>query len=143
MCLFLFSVKLFKHICRHTYLHNNVFLSIDYRDILDSIAPDVFDVSMESLLPFLQSHHLVTQNEQQHLSSTTYIPNDRSQKLLSYMKCKGDESLQKFLCCLNLAHEHTGHKGIADKLKQNLKANGIDCNDFCSDECKKRLQVHT
>ena len=59
---------------------------------------------------------------------------------MSYLKHKGPESLQKFLCCLNLAHEHMGHKGIADKLKRAMQANGIYCDDFCCSECYKKHQ---
>ena len=111
---------------------------IDYRDILDSISPDLNDVNMEILLPYLQSHHLVTQDDQYHLSSAMYSPHKKSQMLLNCLKHNGNHNLHKFLCCLNLAHEHSGHKGIADKLKQKLKVNDVDCHDVCSDDCRKR-----
>ena len=112
---------------------------IDYGDILDSIAPALKNVNIVSLFPYLQSHHLVTEDEQYNLSNTIYTPTQKSGMLLKYLKHKGNGSLQKFLCCLNLAHEHTGHKDIADKLEQKLKDSDIECSDFCSDECKKRL----
>ena len=92
---------------------------------------------MESLLPYLQGHHLVTGDEEYHLTSTLHSSAFKSQMLLSYLKHKGRESLQKFLCSLNLANEHIGHKIIADRLKKAMQANGIDCDDFCSDYCKK------
>ena len=57
---------------------------------------------------------------------------------MGYLKHKGHGSLQKFLCCLNLAHDHMGHEDIAEKLKETMQASGIDCNDFCSDYCKNR-----
>ena len=49
---------------------------------------------------------------------------------------KGDGSLQMFLSGLNSAHEHKGHKELADKLKKHMQTTGIYCTDFCSDDCK-------
>ena len=117
---------------------NDVFLFVDYRDILNSIATDLLDVNMETLVPYLQQHHLVTGDEEYHLTNKLHSPDERSGMLLKYLKRKGCESLQKFLCCLNLAYNHTGHKGIADKLKKVMQANDIDCDDICSDCYKKR-----
>ena len=91
---------------------------------------------MNTLLPYLQEHRLVTLDEEHHLSGTMHSSVVKSQLLLSYLKHKGCGGLQKFLCCLNLAHEHTGHEDIAEKLKEAMQTNGIDCNDFCSDKCK-------
>ena len=48
----------------------------------------------------------------------------------------------KVLCCLNLAHEHMGHKDIAEKLRQTMQANGIGCDDFYSDYCNYMLAMH-
>ena len=104
--------------------------------ILDSIATYLRNINMDELLPYLQQHHLVTTNEQYHLRNTKHSQLEKSQILLGYLKQKGDGSLQMFLCSLNLAHEHIGHKNIVKKLKQKMKAKGIECKDFCSDECK-------
>ena len=87
------------------------------------------------MLPYLQQHNLVTDDEQDNLNNMMYTLGKKSQLLLSYLKSKGHESLQMFLCSLNLAHEHRGHKGIAKKLKEKMQANGIECEDFCSPEC--------
>ena len=116
---------------------NDVFLFVDYSEILNSIAPHLRDVDIETLLPYLQQHLLVTRHEEHHLTSNMYSPDEKSQMLLGYLKHKGCESLQKFLCSLNLAHDHIGHEGIADKLKKAMQASGIDCDDLCSDCCKK------
>ena len=97
---------------------------------------------MESLLLHLLQHHLITSDEEYHLSSKIYSPQEKSQKLVRYLKSKGPESLQKFLCSLNLAHDHKQIadklKQIADKLKQKMQDSGTDCDDFCSENCKKR-----
>ena len=97
---------------------------------------------MDTLLPYLLSHHLLTSDEEYHLKHTIYSPNEKAQMLSSYLERKGSGSLQQFLCCLNSAHEHTGHKEVADKLKQTMQISGIVCDDFCSD-CKQSKNTHT
>ena len=111
---------------------------IDYHDkVLDLIAPDfTANLNMVTLLPYLLQHHLVTRNEEHHLSILLHSPSEKAQLLLGYLKTKGDERLQRVLCCLNLAHDHIGHKEVADKLKQIMKDHNIRCADFCSDHCK-------
>ena len=110
---------------------------------LDSIAPEfVALVNVNDLLPYLLQHQLLNRNEEEHLVQFIHTSIEKAQMLLGYLKRKGADSLQKFLCCLNLAHEHTGHKEVADKLKQLMEANGINCTNFCSDNCKKNCQKH-
>ena len=110
----------------------------DHREILNLVAPNLRDHgNTKTLLPYLQKHQLVTSDEEFYLLSNSYSPGDRNQKLTNYLKHKGAESLQKFLCCLNLAHEHAGHKVIADELKQIMQTKGINHNDFCSDDCEQ------
>ena len=105
--------------------------------VLNLIAPDfTVLINMESLLPFLQKHNLVTSNEDYHLRNIIYSPTERAQKLLGYLQHKGDGCLQKFLCCLNSADEHTGHKDLAEKLKRIMQSSSIDCGNFCSDDCE-------
>ena len=110
----------------------------DNRRVLNSIAPDfTVLVNMETLLPFLQKHDLLTSNEEYHLRNIMYSPTERAQKLLSYLKHKGDGCLQKILCCLNSAGEHAGHKELAEKLKRIMRSSGIHCGNLCSDDCKQ------
>ena len=111
--------------------------------VLNLIAPDFTAlVKMETLLPLLQKHNLVTRDEEYHLMNTIYSPTERAQKLLGYLKHKGDGCLQKFLCCLNLADEHMGHKELAEKLKGMMQSSGIDCGNFCSDDCEQSIASH-
>ena len=91
---------------------------------------------MVSLLSFLQQHHLVTSDEEHHLITEVHSGVKKAQLLLSYLKRKGDDSLQKILCCLNLADEHSGHKQIAVKLKKLMEDNNIKCADFCAEHPK-------
>ena len=91
---------------------------------------------MDSLVPYLLQHFLLTGDEAYHLCNMMYSPGEKAQMLIGFLKRKGDESLQRVLCCLNLAHEHMGHKTVADRLKQVMQANGVECADFCSD-CRR------
>ena len=110
----------------------------DNRRVLNSIAPDFTAlVNMESLLPFLQKHNLVTGNEEHHLMNMNYSSTEKAQMLLGYLKHKGDGCLQNFLCCLNSADEHMGHKELAEKLKKIMQSSGIHCGNLCSDDCKQ------
>ena len=122
-------------------IHNNVLCVHgvgDNRRVLNSIAQDfTVLVRVESLLPFLLKHNLVTRDEEYHLTNILYSPTGRVQMLLGYLKHKGDGCLQKFLCCLNSADEHTGHKELAEKLKRIMQSSGIDCGNFCSYDCKQ------
>ena len=93
---------------------------------------------MDTLLPYLLQHSLLTRDEEYHLRNIIYSFSEKAQMLLSYLKSKGDDSLQRLLCCLNLAHEHLGHKIVADRLKQVMQANGVRCTDFCSANCQRQ-----
>ena len=119
------------------YMANDIFLFIEHGGILNSIAQDLLDVDMDNLLPYLLLHNLVNCDEEHDLSSILHSSAKKSKMLLEYLKDKEQGSLQKFLCSLNSAHDHTGHKGIADKLKQTMQANGIDCDNFCLDCCNR------
>ena len=104
----------------------------DHNRVLDLIAPDVIAlVNVEVLLPFLQQHQLVTADEESYLSSLMYSSRQKARWLLCFIKHKGDGALQLLLCCLHLAHEHKGHKDLADKLKRHMQVTGISYADFC------------
>ena len=110
----------------------------DLNKILNLIASKVIClINLENLLPYLQQHQLVTPEEESYLRNSLYSCEKRAQMLLGYLKYKGDGSLQMFLCSLNLAHEHKGHKELAEKLKRHMETTGIYCTDFCSDDCKQ------
>ena len=109
----------------------------DHNRILNSIAPYVTSlVNLEALVPYLQKHQLLTDEEESYLSNMLYSSITRAQMLLRYLKHKGDGSLQMFLCSLNLAQEHKGHKELAEKLTKHMQTTGIHCTDFCSNDCK-------
>ena len=85
--------------------------------ILDQLAPTISSsVNLNELMPFLQKHGLITDDENYHLTSTATARGEAAQLLLHILKYKGDGTLQKFLCSLNSETQHLGHKDIATKL---------------------------
>ena len=83
-------------------------------------------------MPFLRKHGLVTNNEYFHLTHPSTAPSEGAQHLLQYLKSKGEGTLQRFLCCLNSATEHAGHKDTATELTELLKRyHGLQIQ-FCS-----------
>lgn len=108
--------------------------------ILNSISPNFTKhVKIDTLLPYLLKHELLTSDEESDISNKFHTTTDNALKLVRILRRKGSGTLQKLLCCLNLACEHTGHKEIAEKLKQEMEAKGItDCDKFCSYyDCKE------
>ena len=87
--------------------------------ILDQLAPVVSSsINLNELMPFLQKHGLVTNDENYHLTSAATAPGEAAQLLLHILKSKGDGTLQKFLCSLNSEAQHLGHEDIAIKLTE-------------------------
>ena len=120
----------------NSYIHLLFILLDNHSRILNLIAPDVIAlVNMEVLLPFLQQHQLVTVDEGSYLNNLMYSTQQKAQWLLSYIRHKGDGSLQLLLGCLHLAHKLV----LAEKLKKHMQTTGIHCEEFCSDDCKLRL----
>ena len=136
------SGKIYIHCCKLYFIYI-IIDSQGYHDgILNSIAPDfTAKVNMDTLLPYLQKHLLVTRDEEYCLSNIMYRSSKKAQMLLGYLKTKKHGSLQLILCCLNSAHEHIGHKEVADKLKQIMEAKNIKCADFCSDHCSDIIKI--
>ena len=83
-------------------------------------------------MPLLQKHGLITKDEYYHLTNVTTAPSEGAQKLLHYLKYKGEGTLQKFLCSLNSETEHAGHKDIANELTDLLsRYHGVQMQ-YCS-----------
>ena len=119
----------------------------NYRRIIDLIAPDLTaDVNVDTLLPHLHCHQLINYDQKFHLGHVRHSTTKKALLLLLLLYCKlnreyhvkqmkQDEYLQKFVCCLNLTHEHKGHEEIADKLKHAMRTYNIGCDNFCSHYC--------
>ena len=87
--------------------------------ILNQLAPAVSSsINLNELMPFLQKHELLTNDEIYDLTNPATAPGKAAQLLLRILKSKGDGTLQKFLCSLNSERRHLGHKDIATKLSK-------------------------
>jgi len=94
----------------------------DVDNVLDYIAV-IFTtlINVDALFCYLSSHHLLTNHEASICQSSLYSPSQKAQNLLTFLRSKGSDVLQKLLCCLNKASAHSGHKDVATKLKEAIK----------------------
>ena len=83
------------------------------------IITDKLDVLI--ILPELNSHHLLTQKDQQFLNNKTHEDYDKIQYLLCCLPRKANGWFKKFLDCLHLTSASTGHGDIADSLSEKLR----------------------
>ena len=87
---------------------------------------------MEALLPQLMKHQLLTYDQAYLCQAQFTPPIQKSQKLLNYLRHKGDEVLRKLLCCLTLETTHLGHRDVAAILKDKMKLYKLDIKLTCS-----------
>ena len=69
---------------------------------------------MESLLPYLNKHHLLTDGENSELLNLVISERCRVLKLIEFMKGKGPEGFQSFLTALAEEPEHRGHVELTE-----------------------------
>lgn len=88
-------------------------------------------INVETLVPLLLSHQLLTNDEAYVCLLELTPPTQRAQKLLQYLRSKGKGVLRMLLCCLKKETTHLGHKDVADKLIQSIRCHGIDSDLIC------------
>lgn len=112
----------------------NIFRAADTTNkVLDLIAVEFTDlINVDALLPQLMKHQLLTHDQAYlcHYQSTP--PNQKSQELLKYLRHKGDEVVQKLLCCLNKETAHLGHMDVTTALKKAMELHKLDIKPTCS-----------
>lgn len=77
------------------------------------------------------AHDMLTDAEVYICQSKFIPPSQKAQDLLKYLRHKGDEVLQKLLCCLNEEKSHPGHKNVATKLIEAMKFYKFDSEMDC------------
>jgi len=115
-------------------LYSYLLISVELKEkIFDHITP-LFKASikLEALLPYLQEHHLVTDDELKIYKLTTV---QKTGKLFEYIRSKEHGMLQKLLCCLTRETTHLRHNEVANELRQRMKDMNLVCQDICLD-CK-------
>jgi len=88
-------------------------------------------INLEALVPRLMAHDMLTDAEVYICQSKFIPPSQKAQDLLKYLRHKGDEVLQKLLCCLNEEKSHPGHKNVATKLIEAMKFYKFDSEMDC------------
>lgn len=100
---------------------------------LNQLAPIVSSsVNLDVLVPLLLKHGLLTNDQNYDLTNPIIAPSRRTQSLIDILKCKGNETLKKLLCCLTSEKQHAGHKDIALKLTELLKLQQCNSDMFCT-----------
>ena len=79
------------------------------------------NLDVKSIYPELNSHHLLTQKDQQFLINPMYEDYDKIMYLLHWLPRKADGWFDKFIQSLNRTSANTGHGNIADALLCKLK----------------------
>ena len=71
-------------------------------------------IKLESILPYLNQQHLLTDDEYDILLNVMLSERMRKLKLLKFIEGKGPEGFQRFLRALHDEPEHLGHKEITE-----------------------------
>jgi len=87
---------------------------------------------MITILPQLLKHQLLTGDEAYKCLSPTIPPQQKAHELLSYLKHKENEVLQKLLCSLCKETTHAGHKDVATVLQDAMRSHNLEFGQICS-----------
>ena len=111
----------------------NIFHADTTNKVLDLIAVEFTDlINVDALLPQLMKHQLLTHDQAYLCHYQPTPPNQKSLELLKYLRHKGDEVIQKLLCCLDKETTHLGHMDIITTLKKAMELHELDTNLTCS-----------
>jgi len=90
-------------------------------------------LDIDTIVPHLLSHHLLTRKDHQFLLSKSHTDDEKVQYLLYKLPRKADGWFERFLECLHESEEGTGHKDITKKLEavrlQEIKDHQSGLND--------------
>ena len=110
----------------------NVFFLDATNKVFNDIAVEfTTSINLDTLLPYLLKHQMLTDDEVYVCQSQVTPPSRRAQELLKYLKHKGDKADLKLLCCLYKETTHIGHKDVAVKLMNVIKYHGVDNKLIC------------
>ncbi len=73
-------------------------------------------MNVQSMLPYLQQEALLTTNEYEKLTQAVKTPSEQNQYLLGILPTKGERACERFVKCLSLANEHSGHAHLVTLL---------------------------
>ena len=100
----------------------------DVRQLFRQHQRDLSLVNLDTLVPHLHAHSLLTEIESYHLTDNPSLsPQERKMKLAGFMVAKGTTGLSKFLTALAEERQHVGHRDLLRIL---------------IDACKGKIKLH-
>ena len=100
-------------------------LNCDYKQLSNAITklhPIIKKhINFETLVPFLNSRAIFTDDEMDVLINASYKA-EKVNKLITSLPTKDKDGIYNFVKALNDAHEHSGHGEILDNLKRQLSS---------------------
>ena len=101
----------------------------EYRVLLEQHHPDIEQLlDLPTLIPRLNTHHLLTPGQAEHLSNEHYSHSQRVLKLLEYIQKKGAEGYRRFLRAIEEETTHMGHKELYAILAKSKPSKLLDHN---------------
>ena len=87
--------------------------------VMEHFRPELLDLA--TLVPVLNRHHLLTQDENYDLLNRLIPPAERANALVyTMLPSKGKKAFMLFIKCLQEETEHRGHQVLAKKLSCKL-----------------------
>ena len=75
-------------------------------------------LSLKELIPLLRKLELLTAEEWDEISLRQQTQQQKVDYLVQLLPRKGEHAYEKFLTCLELEKEHSGHVELAEKIKE-------------------------
>ena len=75
-------------------------------------------VDLNTLVPVLNRHHVLTQEQSSDLLRSMISHQERKRQLVEFMSTKGEEGYRLFLQALREEREHLGHRQLYKQLPQ-------------------------
>ena len=87
-------------------------------DSLEPFAQAIYSsVDVQTILPWLIAHGLVTRFDQEYFMNPSHIPSEKQLKLMCLVISLNEKCVEKFLRCLsNTADEYSPHGELLEKI---------------------------
>ena len=98
-------------------------------DSLQSFAQDIYSsVNVQTILPLMIAHGLITRGDQDYFTSTNYIlPLEKQERLMFLVISLDEKYVEKFLACLSETDEYAPHGDLLTVIQKGMYAK---CSKF-------------
>jgi len=94
-------------------------LPVDFAKVLQENHSDLRKyLSLQELIPLLRKSELLTAEEWDEISLRQQTQQQKVDYFVQLLPRKGGHAYEKFLTCLELEKEHSGHVELAEKIKE-------------------------